>query len=644
MNNHLAAKVGKWAVAMVIATVAMPAAAQSFADEEAMRIKDMPDRYYYGEGSGATLEEARNDALCSLSLAIKSVVWTDIRGEENNMESTISARTGISSFTTLSNTETIEFPYDEKNKLFRVMQYIERSELKKLAAERSEKINEWVTTGQQQEGRLEIGNALKYYFWALCLCDVHSSSIKIRPGTGKPVEAKPWLESKICNLLNSIDVHLDNIEERKNDANPYLVNLRFTIKGENVNGLDLSYFTGLRKVEGVHVKNGEATLEFPRIPYDRIAIKYEYAFPDDASLFDPELEAYFQSNAVRGFRQAEHDVVVKGATVSDFKVEQPEEKPAPVTFISSKQAPVTADVEIKPKRKLVDTEEVLDPQPFLDKMKAIEGAIGTHTPDNVKHLFTPEGYSIFKRMMESGTVRVARTEGVNRRVEQAEGYIIAKSIPVQITYKGRHRCNENIVLRFNSQGLVTSVAYALSNRAEDDIFRKNLWGMKARYAMLTFMEDYQTAFALKDLAYIKKIFASNAIIINATVTPGSNRRSRRAPADGGGYFIDSRKVQPNVRFVKRTKEQYLDYLERDFDNKNFIQIIFEDTDIAWQSGVKENVYWIELKQKYSSNIYSDVGFLSLMIDLDETDPNILVRTWTPEHLDLHEMMDRYTQN
>lgn len=631
----------RW-IALAFALVfAMETYAQTLAEQTAERIKSAPSEYYYGEGSGYTLEEARTNALAALSQAIKSVVWTDMRGEENNMGATISARTGISSFTTLGNTESIEFPFDEENRIYRVMQYMKRSELKRLASERADKIKEWTATGRQQEGRLEISSALKYYFWALCLCDVHSSSVKLDID-GTKIEAKPWLESKISNLLNSVEVSLDNIKENPGDANPYLVNLRFTINGQNVNGLELSYFTGLRRVDGIHAKNGEASLEFPQLPTDRISMRFNYSFVDEAKLFDPELEAYFQANAVRNFSQAAHDVKVNGTTASTFSV-PPQEKPEPVAAATVTQAPVVAEVQIAPRRKLIETAEVITPGPFLEVMNIVEQAIASGHYDDVKSMFTTDGFNQFMRMMNSGTVKPVRSGSTNRRIEQAEGYVIGKTIPVQITYKGKRKCNENIVLRFTPDAKVSSVAYALSSRAEDDIFRKSRWGMKARYAMLTFMEDYQTAFALKDINYIDKIFDTNAVIINASVVPDSrNKRSSRKAADG--YFVDSRQLQPKVRYVKRTKEQYLDYLRKDFANKAFIQLVFEETDIASQSGISDNIYWIELKQNYTSNTYSDVGYLTLMINLDEFDPSILVRTWTPEKLDLRDMMSRYTQD
>lgn len=630
--------VAKWMTCALIAATGPLALAQSVADETASRIKSAPEIYHYGEGTGTTLEEARKNALADLSQSIRSVVWTDIVGEENNMESTISARTGISSFTTLGNTETIEFPFDEKLNLFRVMQYVKRTDLLNLVAERAEKIREWVEAGRKQESRLELSNALKYYYWALCLSNVHSSPLKIKVENTE-VQAKPWLESKISNLLNAVEVSLENIEERNDPASPIVANLRFSVKGQPVNGLQFSYYTGLRRIDNMNVKNGQASLEFPRLPQNGIPIKYQYAFIDEARLFDPELEAYFSANAVRNFTQADQTIPVKGTTVQTFAIE-PKTESEPVAAQSATSAPVVANVQIAKPRKRVETIAEPEPEAFLEAMEKVEMAILGHNYGSVESLFTAEGYAMFTRMMNSGNVKVTRTKGTERRIDQAEGFIIAKPIPVQITYKGGHKCHENIVLRFTRQGKISSVAYALSSRAEDDIFRQNMWSMKARYAMLQFMEDYQTAFALKDIDYIDKIFASNAVIINAVTTPATKRKARRG-ADG--YFVDNPSGK-KVRYTKRNKEEYLDYLRKDFARKRFIQLTFEDTEIAAQADFRNqnSVYWIELKQNYASNSYCDVGYLTLMIDLQEIDPYILVRTWTPDKLDLRDMMRRYT--
>lgn len=628
-------------VALMLA-VRLPGLAQSVAEETAQQIKSEPQRYYWGEGAGESLDEARQSALAALSQSIQAVVWTDVYGEENNMGATISAKSGISSFTTLANTECIEFPFDEKNGVYRVMIYVERAELLRMAQARADKIREWIENGRLQESRLEVSNALKYYYWALSLSDVHSASLKIDVD-GSKKEAKPWLESKIANLLNSINVELDNVEERPGDANPYLVNLNFTCQGQKVNGLELSYFTGLRQVSGIYAKNGVATLEFPKLPKDNIDLTYEYAFASEGALFDPELEAYFEANPKRVFAQAKHKVRMNGLSAGP-SVPDRRQEPALVQATAKDGGAVVAEVEIAKPRKRVETKESADPDKFASTMRSIISAISTKNYESVRSLFTDDGYNTFTRMMQSGEVKLSRSDVTDFMVEQAEGYTIGKRIPVQITYPGRKKCNEDIVVRFRNDGLATSVAYALSKRAEDDIFRENLWNMKARYAMLQFMEDYQTAFSLKDLDYIDRIFSNKAIIISGVVT-GGNKRSASGSLNREGVFVDpSSFSNQKVRYTTRTKDEYLKYLRTDFKNKSFIHIVFEDTSIRWQSGVNNDVYWIELKQNYNSNRYCDVGFLTLMIDLDEIDPNIVVRTWTPEKLDLDEVMARYTHD
>lgn len=626
----------------LLCLLCFPSGAQNVAEETAQQIKNDPSRYYWGDGAGETLEEARQSALAALSQSIRAVVWTDVYGEENNMGSTISAKSGISSFTTLANTECIEFPFDEKNGVYRVMLYVERAELLRMAQERADKIREWVENGRQQESRLEVSNALKYYYWALSLSDVHSASLKIDVD-GSKKEVKPWLESKIANLLNSITVGLGNIEERPGDANPWLVNLNFTCQGQKVNGLELSYFTGLRQVSGIYAKNGVATLEFPKLPKDNIDLTYEYAFASEGALFDPELQAYFESNPKRVFPQARHMVEVSGTSASSFALSRQDE-PQLVTSVAKDGGEVAAPVEVAAPRKRVETTESADPDKFASTMRSIISAISTKNYESVRGLFTADGYDMFSRMMQSGEVKLSRSDVTDFTVEQAEGYTIGKRIPVQITYPGRKKCNEDIVVRFRNDGVATSVAYALSRRAEDDIFRENLWNMKARYAMLQFMEDYQTAFSLKDLDYIDRIFSNKAIIISGVVT-GGKKRDAAGSVNRDGVYVDASAFSGNqVRYTTRTKDEYLKYLRSDFKRKSFIHIVFEDTSIRWQSGVNNDVYWIELKQNYNSNRYCDVGYLTLMIDLDEIEPNIVVRTWTPEKLDLDEVMERYTHD
>ena len=178
-----------------------------------------------------------------------------------------------------------------------------------------------------------------------------------------------------------------------------------------------------------------------------------------------------------------------------------------------------------------------------------------------------------------------------------------------------------------------SVAYALTKRAEDDIFKKNSWDYNARYAILQFMEDYQTAYALKRLEYIKSIFSKDAVIISG------KKAGSRLKNQGEDFFVEN-----GYTYTRETRDQYIQRLSKQFPNKKYIKLTFEENEIEEQSGVYGSVFWIQLRQFYQSSDYNDMGYLTLMIDMKKENPQIHVRTWAPGKIPMEELMSRYTQN
>ena len=67
-----------------------------------------------------------------------------------------------------------------------------------------------------------------------------------------------------------------------------------------------------------------------------------------------------------------------------------------------------------------------------------------------------------------------------------------------------------------------------------------------------------------------------------------------------------------------------------FRSKEYINIKFEESEIrkARKCG---DIYGVQIRQNYYSSNYGDVGYLFLMVDLNNPDtPIIHVRTWQPE--------------
>ena len=185
----------------------------------------------------------------------------------------------------------------------------------------------------------------------------------------------------------------------------------------------------------------------------------------------------------------------------------------------------------------------------------------------------------------------------------------------------RNNFVEDIVFTFGKDSLIECIAFGLDKKAKDDIMGKNVWPKEARLALMEFLENYKTAYALKRLDYIRTIFDDDAVIIVGHVV-------KRLEQNNG----DVRTTYQNNRYVQMTqysKEQYLKQLENCFRSNEFINIRFANNDVRKAKDGQE--YGIQIKQDYYSTNYGDEGYLYLQVDLNNRkEPIIHVRTWQPE--------------
>lgn len=189
---------------------------------------------------------------------------------------------------------------------------------------------------------------------------------------------------------------------------------------------------------------------------------------------------------------------------------------------------------------------------------------------------------------------------------------------------------ENLVYRFNTQGKIESLAFALTKQAENDIMDAAAsWPEVSRWAILGFMEDYQTAFALKRLDYIKELFSDQAVIVTGTVL-------KRKDYDLLHYvdmqkMVDIKAKEKDVVYSKHTKADYINKLQSIFDAREFVHLSFEDNRSMMinlpSSYTVGAAFGIEIKQRYTSPVYSDEGYLTLMFDTTTEPKTIHARLW-----------------
>lgn len=611
-------------------------AGASEAQKEAIERKKADKTIRWGEGVSPSQEEAKEKAFSDLISKLSTTISIITDQKTTASGTDFNERVTAVTVGTIENCQEINYREGADWVCFL---YVTEASLKKAAEERRETISQLIDLGREQEKALNIADALKYYNWALRMLNFYNEKLTVT-NDGKTRDAKAWLSNHIPGMLGNIAITIpeEKIQYNPDDYDKYVVNLTATYNGKPVSALDISYFNGEAEMP-VRCKNGEGVLLFPELAgFKTIDVRVNYEYAADGKNYDRALAAAYP----RGWERMTFDdcagiripVKINKDRISQGKISAP----APFTpDVPTDAATLANDMKALEKdgRKTIDRTFEENAGQYVAAMKAVEQAIRAKNPQMAQQYFTPEGFRIFELMMGSGKVTVAKSK-IDYTVEKSNQFLVGKSIPVAIKV-GKHTSNENVVFRFDgATGKIKSLAYALTKRAEDDIFRKADWAMDSRYSLLQFMEDYQTAFALKRADYIESIFSDDAYIIVGSVKPGAKKR-----------FFEGAEM-PGVDQVKYTqfnKDEYMRKVREDFRRKSFIQLVFEDTQISKVGGTEDlvdnEVLWIELKQQYTSSNYSDKGYLALQINMRPSGSLINIRTWTPYKVPMEELKERF---
>lgn len=633
---------------LMILLAAIHVAGQDYQEYQGIieQIKKQTSVYKYGEGRGSS--QAMADAAAEADLA-KRINGTVSVNNGSNMsydpttggDESVSSAIDYSSTVNLRNAEYLRWEklFNEETTDYFTFVYVGVEDLRAAEEERRNQIVEWVAEGINQEKMMNIAGALRYYNWAYATAAHFNDRVKVWVNDTEK-DALTWLPNKIESVLGNIRVSAkpDGIIYTPDDFDKYHVIFDVTYGGHKVSGLDLNYFNGQRNVRS-HAKDGEAALLYPSAPEGgKINIRIEYAYRAEAEAgYDESLKS-----AIKGGSDYKAGALSSLSIPCTFKNNEVKIKPNNVAVAEKAKLSAEArkeEVLYKEPRKTIDRDTLISNDMMcILKMQKVEQAIRSNDLATIDELFTPDGLKSFKRMTREAKLTVVGHP--EYRVEKTDLVTIGKGIPLSVkTRKGNHVTKEKLVFRFdNFSGKISSVAYALTERAENDIFRKADWNINSRYSLLQFMEDYQTAFMVKDSVYIKNVFSDNAIIIIGTFSKG-----------GKSKFIESNQIisgNKQINYKRWNKDQYMANLRQLMKTKDWVHISFEENEISKietgdQLGNSEAL-WIEIRQNWSvSGGYNDTGYLALQINLKPQGSQINVRTFTPEFIDLNELKRRF---
>lgn len=471
-----------------------------------------------------------------------------------------------------------------------------------------ERIENYISTASVSYNPEDV---LRSYAWAKLLLDTYpNEDIVMSDGAS----ARVALPSLIREVLDNITVEVVDIrQDKESEQFPYLVSLAFKYEDKPLSNITFDYHDGSAMVCGESIKDGRGMIAMKRLN-DNIEIRIDCASKDIARQNEPMVYAVLGQTPIFDGSIKQIPSRPKGVKVARSEILSGEVAPSKALTeqIALEKAQEKEFHPIKPMDE--------DASPYLAIVNRVTASFMKHSTDDISPLFTPAAWADYKRIVKEGNpvaMRVPQWEFI-----KYDSLVLCRAIPLKLKFKGNKSFVEDVVFRIHCRThKIESVAYKLALETETVIMNKR-WDDRARLALLTFLEDYRTAYCLRNYQYIKKVFAKDAYIVVGRVL----QKSKRKYADKQDLVVDGRAV-----YTQLSAEEYLQNLSKSFMAKEFINVRFTEctTEKGYES--KEGIYAVQLRQFYYSNNYSDEGILTLAIDMkEEAHPLVRIRVWQQE--------------
>lgn len=587
------------------------------------------DRYQYATAVADSFDLAIQDAVSQLAGQIMTNVQseTTITQAEQEVNGEISSTSYFSNisktFTDVRLTDyhvlmtakptkkkkTYEaFVYISSEKVAEIIEEIKQTEIE-AARERERQLKSdvkfYYDEGLRAINDIRIGDALKCFYWGYLLASGTNVELE-RDKTSQPAEAVFSL--LLDQTLNNIDVLCEGQKTEKINEfqSIYVKKLGFYYKTNKndyrkITCLDFKYNNGNTYVEGPRVRDGVSVAEL-HYNLDKTNIHCTYNY--DSSETPQQLQEKVKNKSNKTFASA--DKLVEFDTEY---IEEKESTPEPVALITENN-----DEE---KNKIESARIETLNQIMLD----IEDGIRTKIYGTLATYFTEDGYECFNKLIRYGNATIIGQP--KYEFIAFDDIVICRSITMQFRFRNNKKFVENVVFRFNEDNQIESLAFALTDVAQHDIMDNDNWKLDSRLTLLSFMEDYQTAYALGRIEYLERIFSENALIISGYKV--FNKQSS-----------DGVKLRGYTHYDTMSKSQYMAKLRRHFKTKEYINLNFTETDFN-QAGGTEDFFGVRVRQEYFSSNYGDVGYLFLLVDLREETPVIHVRAWQDDKIPVEQL-------
>ena len=566
-------------------------------------IRDSRGQYLYGEGFGSSAIEADRNAMEDLASQIKVRVSSELtlksdkaqtgNGRRTKFSQTDSLESIITSYSDVTLYNCRRLIVDNGPKEYHYVRYIPMSDIFRMFTEREAKIKYMLNVAEKAERELKMDAALKNYYWSCILLRTlpSPSSVSYTDLDGESHLAEVWVSGKISEILDGLTFEFDGYADKANG----LGRLYISYEGEPVTSVDYTYMDGINWSILTSAKNGLGVLEFRKnLELSSISAMVEYQYYHERHQ-DPEIAGILEVMVPVNFPEAYKSGIRLDVRKRDAvaKKSQTEQQYDMATISQENTAMYSAVV-----RRILD-------------------AVSDGGAEDVRELFTPEGYDAYQRLLMYGNAKILDDNKLDYMRYGDEVY--CRSVPMDFAFRTNDKhFVEDVVFVFDSTARVSGLMFALEDRTVNDILSKSKWEDRHKMVLIQFLESYKTAFALKDIDYLSSIFSEDALIITGRVV--------KKVAVENQITLQSQYVEYN----HQSKEEYMNNLRWSFASKEYINLKFSNADIG-SYRTESGLFGIQLKQDYYSSNYGDTGYLYLYVDLRDSDrPIIHIRTWQPE--------------
>lgn len=510
---------------------------------------------------------------------------------------------------------------DTKNDKYECLAYISKSDFEEVCKERAEDIQRLVNIGQNKESEHNMTDALRAYYWGMmsCLAHPYGKILKIDVD-GEDVMAYSYLEERVAEVLGTFtfSISKENPGEFNDEGISVIMNVR--ADDNDVSGLQIKYYNGVDDYVKTMVDNGKVQLQLLSQDVSEFDFKIEYDFSHHI-ISHPEMKVIMDNI---------DKIIIKENVNREFNL---------TPYIKYLNGSVEVKPEIKQEAKTAGKAPLLTDKEmyFLKVMKEIENSFREKNYSSVQKHFTKEAYGMLDTLVRNADITVVGNQ--QYELITCGNTTICRDIDLKFQFRNYASFIREVVFRFDNESkLITSLAFRLSSISENDIATKNKWNNDCKLALVNFLEDYQTAYALKRYDYLESIFSDDALFIVGHVL----KKTENELKDIKQFKLPAEEVE----LLRMDKNTYFERLSKVFKSQEYINIRFTETDFKRQmvssdeeDGDGEDIFGVRLLQEYHSTTYGDIGYLFLMVDLRDTKrPVIHVRAWQPDKVDLNKLV------